>query len=301
MYTQFFGNYLLNQHIITSEQLVDAMQNIASSHLKLGTLAIYEGFLTSSEVNEIHILQTHMDKRFGQIAVDEGFLTQEQLDILLSKQKPRFLNLGQALIDKGYITNAQFEKLIINYQLEHEIIDLDFSSEQKENINVLVNDFFDSIPDILYKDECVEYFTLLFNDLVRFIGDDFTLLSPAQFPEYPAMYCSSQNVFGPVNIYSALDMDEATAIEFACRYAGEEFDEMNEYVMASMDDFLNLHNGLYVVNMSNEKELVCTLDPPVNNIDSIISPNGSIYHIPVIYPFGTVNILFAISEDADLF
>lgn len=297
MYTQFFGNYLLNQHVITSEQLVDAMQNLSNSHLKLGTLAIYEGFLTSSEVNEIHILQTHMDKRFGQIAVDEGFLSEDQLNILLNKQKPHFLNLGQVLIDKGYITNSQFERLIINYQLEHEIIDLDFASEQKENISVLVNDFLNTIPDLTHQEECVEYLTLLFNNLVRFIGDDFTLLSPSQFPEYPAMFCSSQNVHGDVDIFSALDMDEATAISFACRYAGEEFDELDEYVMASLDDFLNLHNGLYVVNMSNEKEMVYTLDPPVNNNDSIISTNEMIYHIPIIYPFGTVNILFSVIED----
>lgn len=39
MYTQFFGNYLLEKDIITTEQLLDALQEQSKVHLKLGTLA----------------------------------------------------------------------------------------------------------------------------------------------------------------------------------------------------------------------------------------------------------------------
>lgn len=62
MYTQFFGNYLLEKDIITTEQLLDALQEQSKVHLKLGTLAIHEGYMTAGEVDNIIIMQTHQDK-----------------------------------------------------------------------------------------------------------------------------------------------------------------------------------------------------------------------------------------------
>ena len=59
MYTQFFGNYLLEKDIITTEQLLDALQEQSKVHLKLGTLAIHEGYMTAGEVDNIIIMQTH--------------------------------------------------------------------------------------------------------------------------------------------------------------------------------------------------------------------------------------------------
>ena len=43
----------------------------------------------------------------------------------------------------------------------------------------------------------------------------------------------------------------------------EELYEFDEYVSASMEDFLNLHNGLYSVNMSNDYSMELHLQPPV--------------------------------------
>ena len=89
-------------------------------------------------------------------------------------------------------------------------------------------------------------------------------------------------------------MDEATAISFASRYAKMEFSELDEYVKASIDDFLNLHNGLFLVNMSNAFSMELSLTPPVTEEGSTISlPDGS-FIIPVIYPFGTVHIIVSL-------
>ena len=82
MYTQFFGNYLLEKDIITTEQLLDALQEQSKVHLKLGTLAIHEGYMTAGEVDNIIIMQTHQDKKFGELAIEEGYLTEEQVNAL---------------------------------------------------------------------------------------------------------------------------------------------------------------------------------------------------------------------------
>ena len=116
MFTQFFANYLLNKKIINKEQLMEVLNDSDTKRIKLGTLAIYEGLLTASDVDRIHILQTHIDKKFGQIAVEEGYLTIEQVDYLCENQQPDYLLFGQKLIDKKYITTQQFEDLLNKYQ-----------------------------------------------------------------------------------------------------------------------------------------------------------------------------------------
>lgn len=49
MYTQAFGNYLLNTSAVTSEQLLAALSAQATAHVNLGTLAVHRGYMTAVE------------------------------------------------------------------------------------------------------------------------------------------------------------------------------------------------------------------------------------------------------------
>ena len=93
MYTQFFGNFLLSRGVVTSEQLINAIKEESTTHIKLGTLAIHAGYMTASEADNIIIMQTHEDKRFGELAVQGGYMTEEQVNSLLKMQKPDYLLL----------------------------------------------------------------------------------------------------------------------------------------------------------------------------------------------------------------
>lgn len=293
MYTQFFGNFLLNRGILSAEELVHAMEKQASVHLKLGTIAIHEGLLTAPEVDNIVIMQTHKDKKFGEIAIEEGYLTEEQVDKLLSSQKPDYLLLGQILIEDGKLTNADFENLISDYQSQNEIFDLDSHTEQKNLVDKLLHNLCE------FKDEttartAVDYLTLLFNNLVRFIGNDFTPLDPVLCKDgYPTNYCVAQHISGKVSIQAAIDMDASAAVAFASRYAGETFSSFDEYAKASVEDFLNLHNGLFNVNMSNDYSIELSLCPPEVHSGDILEFNTPTYTLPVIFPFGMVHFVLA--------
>ncbi|MGN0341385.1 MAG: chemotaxis protein CheX [Roseburia sp.] len=290
MYTQFFGNFLLSKGAISAEDLVNALHKQSTTYLKLGTLAIHAGLLTSSEVDAIVIMQTHQDKRFGELAIEGGYLTSEQVDQLLSSQKPDYLLLGQILIEDGLLTNAQFEDLLQEYQSSNEIYDLDTTHEQKDMVEKLINKFCD-FESTTISEKAISYLSLLFNDIVRFIGKDFTPLNPVLKSEYLCNYCVTQEINGPLTINSGIDMSKATAIGFASRYAKEDFTEFDEYVKASLEDFLNLHNGLFNVNMSNEFSLELNLCPPVVHEDITLKHDSKTYVFPVIFPFGTVNFL----------
>lgn len=296
MYTQVFGNYLLNTGMVTTEQLLSAISTQSSAHVNLGTLAIHKGYMTASEAERIFILQTHQDKRFGELAVEEGYLTQEQVAELLQSQVPGFVLLGQVLIDQGILTATQMQNIVTDYCSEFEIDDLEEYEEQSDLVHHLLADIDPDEEDT--KKYINEYLLLLFNNLIRFIGDDFTPLNVIKISEVPTERCTSQSLnCSAFHVDSALDMEPATAIEFASRYAQDEFTEFDEYVRASMEDFLNLHNGLFVVNMSNDFSMEVMLDPPVVQDDSLFSPGESTYIFPIMFPFGVVHFICSVHSN----
>ncbi|MCI9174900.1 MAG: chemotaxis protein CheX [Lachnospiraceae bacterium] len=295
MHTQFFGNFLLNKGVITPEQLIEALKIQSSAHKKFGTLAIHSGYMSASEVADVYITQTHYDKRFGELAVELGYLTTEQVDKLLTLQLPNYMLLGQILVDQKIVTHIELENLITEYKSEYEIYELDMMEEQKTMVDKLLADLY--LPDDLQDTQnIIAYITLLFNNLVRFIGEDFTPLNIMTLPEVPTNYCVSQMVDGTFSFLSALDMDSETAIAFAGRYVDDEFEEFDEYVSASMEDFLNLHNGLYSVNMSNDFTLELHLQPPACHENTVLATEAPCYLLPVIYSFGTVNFIFSVTS-----
>ena len=283
MYAQFFGNYLLSKRAVSSEQLIKAIEEQHTKHTKIGTLAVHMNYMNASQVNSILIRQTHENKRFGELAIEEGYLTKEQVDILLHKQMPIYLQIGQGLVDT----------LITSYQEENELSQLDTAYEQQENLQSLIQNLLlisvTNIPNFL-----LQYLTLLFNNLIRFIGEDFTPLNPMMCSEYVADHCSAQIINGEFSLTSYLDLDEESAIAFASRYVQEDFQNYDEYVQASIEDFLNLHNGLFNVNISNEKSIELELEPPVSLENTYISSSSKMILMPIIYPFGTLNFFFKI-------
>ena len=275
--------------------MVDALKIQANTHKKLGTLAIHSGFMSASEVEDVYITQTHYDKLFGELAVNLGYLTESQVDNLLTTQLPDYMLLGQILVDKNILTHVELENLITEYKSVYEIYDLELIEEQQNMVNKLLSDFY--LPeDLPHSEHILSYLTLLFNNLVRFIGEDFTTLNVMNLSEVPTNFCISQEVEGSFSFLSALDMEQETAITFASRYVNDEFQEFDEYVRASIEDFLNLHNGLYTVNMSNDFSMELQLLPPAPHENILLETGFSFYLLPIMYSFGTINFLLSIKK-----
>lgn len=297
MYTQFFGNYLLSKGYVTSEQLFRAMQKKADERMRLGTLAIHSGYMSASEVDMVIIEQTHADKKFGELAVELGYLTEDQVKELLHSQSPDFLLLGQILVDDGVLTNNEFERIIAEYRIDNEFFELDMYEENAEHIQRMFDNFF-LLSEEPITDTTKMYIELLFNNFVRFIGEDFTPLLPEQITEYVSECCICQRIYGSYKANAYLCMDTSTAIAFASRYVNDLFTEYDEYVQASLEDFLNLHNGLFTVNASNENSVELSISPPESIEDPIITFSANTYHLPILYPFGTVHFMYEIIEES---
>ena len=290
MFAQFFGAYLLNKEAVTRDQLSEAIQKLSDARIKLGTLAMHQSLMTASEVDEVCFIQTREDKRFGEIAVSRGYLTDSQVDSLLKAQTPDYLLLGQNLVDIGALSNTDLERLMSEYQSDTAIDDM--SVENNDKSVELIHTFF-KISGQHVNDETILYMNLLFNDLIRFVGSDFTPLAPVALEDYPIDFCVTQKVTGQMNIESRLDMGRDAAIQFASRYAKMDFSDFDEYVTASLEDFLNLHNGLFSVNMSNQASMELILEPPYEERGDLLMLPKNSFMLPVIFPFGTVSLIIS--------
>lgn len=291
MFVQFFGGFLLNKGVVSADQLMDAMQRQATTHIQLGTLAMHASLMTAEQIEEVRIAQTHTDKRFGELCIDKGYLTAEQVEELLEMQYPKYLLLGQILEEEGVFNQTEFYELVREYISENAINEEDLLLENGETITSLVKDYCSDLFSS-NKEYLIQYLQLLLNNLTRFIGSDFTLLRPVvRSSAYLTQKFASQEITAPYLMTSVLDMSVETAIQFACRYVSEEFTEFDEYVQASMEDFLNLHNGLFNVNISNIYAVELGLEPPVSGENREISCGSSMYIFPTLFPFGVVNII----------
>ena len=96
-----------------------------------------------------------------------------------------------------------------------------------------------------------------------------------------------ENVAGPfsdsvtVNVYPA-------AGEMAAFLA------YDEYVQASLEDFLNVHNGLFVVNVSNDSSVELTISAPETLEGPSLTFEHRTYQFPMMYSFGTVDFLLEV-------
>lgn len=295
MFTQFFGSYLLNNKIVSHKQLQETLEISKSTHLKLGVLAINAGYMTAEQVDKVHFIQSTLDKRIGDIAVDMGFLTKEQVKELLSSQQSSYLSLGQALVDKGYMSNTQFEQALNNYKKENKIEYSINDIEQNKRTDEIITNFYDfesSVNNKIYS----EYITLLFKNIVRFIGDDFIPMKPYNTLDYSSDWLVTQEIVGDFNIFAAIKCDENSFINLASQFAEEQFTKVDEYAKASVGEFLNLQDGLFCVNMSNENGLELDLKPQQIHHKKILRNLNVAYLFPISFPFGTIEIIIGSNE-----
>lgn len=250
MFSQYFGHYLLNRELITREQLADALDYQQSVHVKFGVIAVDEGFMTPLQVEEVHERQKQVDKRFGEIAIELGYLTNEQVESLVTNQKQNHLFLAQALVDREYMTIEQFGTALNDYKKENSLSDDQFEAIKSGSIELLVEKILEA-KDSAKKTIYGKYLSLLAKNMIRFIDDQVFLEVVGQEDKHQGKWLVHQEILGESPLFTAITANDEVFLHIASSYAEEELTEVDELAKASVAEFLNLHNGIYLVNMSN--------------------------------------------------
>jgi hypothetical protein len=254
MFAQYFGQYLLNRGLVSANELDRAMTAQKDTRVKLGVLAINHGFMSDIQVEAVHQAQTKIDKKFGEIAIELGYVTEEQITTLLNSQQNAHLALGQALIDQQILTYSTFSEALSQYKEAYSLSDEQFESITNGSIDTLLEVVLQQ-SNIPAKGRLADYIRLFAKNVIRFIDSDIRMevSSSKDFSAYEwAAYQPLVQSDRSSSRMTALGGSEASFLQFASLYAQEVVDEPGEMMEASVGEFLNLHNGIYLVNLSNE-------------------------------------------------
>lgn len=291
MLTQFFGNYLLEKQIINSEQLLEALRHKHDTAQSLDSFAISSGYMTAEEVEDVHNMQTIKDVEFVRLALHMGYLTISQASELEEAQHFGYLLLGHAVIELGFCTQEEMSKIITDYEFDYQLSFSNCLSFDQDKIQEMIHHYY-QFPDSDTVIPAEEYAVLLIRNLIRFVGDDFRLSGKLdKLPFLPSTLEVSQNFFGAITGKAAIVGYKDFLDAFANRYACEAIGEDEEYITAALEDFLNLHNGLFSVNLSSNHDMEIELSAP-EKCDVDLEKLSYQYILPIEFTFGTIYFCF---------
>lgn len=293
MLTQFFGNYLLEKHVIDSEQLIQALRHKHNTAQSLDALALSSGYMTEAEIEDVHNMQTIKDVEFVRLALHMGYLTISQASELEEAQHFGYLLLGRAIIELGFCSQEEMSKIIADYEFDYQLSFSNCLNFDKEKIDDMIHHYY-QFPDGDTSCPAEQYAVLLIRNLIRFVGDDFRLTGRLEkLPVLPDMQEITQDISGAINGKAAIIGYRSFLTLFANRYACEALGDDNEYIDAALQDFLNLHNGLFSVNLSSDHDMEIDLSP--TDINYINAAELSYqYILPIEFTFGTVYFCFTL-------
>ncbi|OGU16121.1 MAG: chemotaxis protein CheX [Geobacteraceae bacterium GWC2_53_11] len=110
MAVKFFGQFLVEQGIVTSEALLNAINLQDKNNLKIGEMAMEMGLISPADIQRAHNAQMSKDMRLGDLLVEMGFLTLAQLNDVITRQKNTHLYIGEALVQVGALTSSELQK-----------------------------------------------------------------------------------------------------------------------------------------------------------------------------------------------
>ncbi len=115
MESVFLGQFLLQEGVITQEQLDLALRHQRQANRRLGELAVDRGLIEILDAERVYAEQSFRDLPFGELAVEMGLMSREDLDNLLFLQTVHTARLGEALLELGIIDKDRHAALLERY------------------------------------------------------------------------------------------------------------------------------------------------------------------------------------------
>ncbi len=294
MFSQFFGNYLLQRKLITANQLRDVLALQDSVKVKIGIMAIDAGYMNARQVEQVHRLQASVDKRFGEIAIGEGYLDEDHLSDLLARQNARHLLISQALIDKEIMTFEQVERTLADFRNDSGLSDAELEALRKNDVETITATFV-RMPDLGSPDVYSGYFSLFVRNLVRFIDGGIVLNRAERIKEESFDCLIHQEMDGRFKVFTGLAGPEAAMASFAGRFAKSSMTCMDDEACDSLKEFMNVQNGLFLSKLSNDW-VELELAPSEVRRASKIKSVGVAYKVPFSLSFGEFDFFIGLGS-----
>ena len=277
MVEYMLGSYLVKTGRMDKRQLSLVLDKMDSVRVKLGLIAVSEGFMTFTQAEEVNTLQSVMDKRFGDIAVEKGYLTEEQVGKLLRQQGNTYLTFAQTLVDEGIAKLEEFDELLEQFRKDggYTISELD----------AIRTDDVDAIVPIMMQDEMGSLTDLVgtaIRTVIRLIDRHACLEKAIEYKVDSFAPASLQELqMQDGSEYSFFTEDDGGLLELASFFGQMDFEKLDEDALDSAAELLNCINGLYASAQSKAGRVI-ELMPPVYSNEEVKLSAAHKYLVPFI-------------------
>lgn len=241
MVASILGHYLMSKEVITVKEFKAILKEQEKSRVKLGLIAVAEGFMSVKEADRVNRLQAIMDKRFGDIAIENNLLTEGQVATLLRKQGNPYLSFAQALENLNIMTLQQLEHWVVSYQNENHLSPSDMEALKSDDV--------DNILHIFLPSEGQQYSELAgvaIRAMLRLVDRDI-YIGKSSLIETCVMDNSAMQTVEGKNGYQLILAGRVEGLLPTARLFGkEEFATVDMDALDAIGELLNVINGLYV-------------------------------------------------------
>ena len=291
MFTQLFGNYLLEQSVITADKQKSLINEMKDIRVKMGTIAVADGLLTEAQADEINHEQTQKDRRFGDIAVEKGYLTDTQVSEILIKQGDAAMKYFQLLTDKAGLTMGDIEAHLREFQKKHGFTDDELEALKKDDIDSII-----ALFAIVRDTKITDMASLVMRNITRFLTSDFYFGRMKKVTDYSYTMLAGQKAVGDATVYlgfsTASELDGITTL--AKLYAKGVTISGSDEIYDAVCEFSNLNNGLFASALSQNGTYI-DMEPPGVYLNQKIS--GTAYVMPIIIEGNELDLVIS-TDDA---
>ncbi|MEW5771952.1 MAG: hypothetical protein AB1916_00360 [Thermodesulfobacteriota bacterium] len=111
----FLGQFLLQEGVVTREQLAQGLEHQRRANRRLGEMAVERGFISASDAGLVYAAQRFRDLPFGEMAAEMGLLRREDLDTMLFLHTVHTARLGEALLELGFIDKDRYSSQLSRF------------------------------------------------------------------------------------------------------------------------------------------------------------------------------------------
>lgn len=290
MINQLFGAYLVEQEVISEGDLKLILLKLQGARVKLGTIAVAEGIMTQSQVDEVNHLQVQMDKKFGDIAVEKGYLQEDKIGELLRRQGNSYLKFVQLLMEDKKLDLDEIENYAKDFQKSKGFSDAEIVALKNNEFEKIVPMF---VP--VRKPYVVDLIALVLRNMVRFVSGDFYIGTVKHVNEFAYKSIAGQRLVGDNKIVLAFasEQEEDGLDALAADFAHSEAEHMGEDKYDAIGEFANICNGLLATEEA-EKGTELDMEPPFIYLNQ--KAEGDAYLVPL-YLHGKALYIYVAVDD----
>ena len=290
MFTQLFGNYLLEQAVITADKQQSLLEQMKNIRVRMGTIAVADGLLTEAQADEINHEQTQQDRRFGDIAVEKGYLTDTQVSEILIKQGDAAMKYFQMLTDEVGLTMSDIDAHLSEFQKKNGFTDDELNALKKDDIDSII-----SLFAIVRDTKITDMASLVMRNITRFLTTDFYFERMKKVTDYSYAMLAGQKDVGDsmiyIGFYTVYELEGITSL--AKLYAKGVTISGSDEIYDAVCEFSNLNNGLFASSMS-ENGIYIDMEPPGVFLNQKIS--GTAYVMPIVIEGKKIDLIISTDE-----